>query len=337
MPEANNPNLNGSERAAIFMMTLGEAEAALVLRHMDPKEVQAIGSAMAVLKNVSKQQVGEVLDEFHRAIEGQTALGINSDDYIRKMLVEALGADKASGLIDRILLGRNSKGLEALKWMDPRAVAEIIRYEHPQIMAIVLSYLEADQSAEILTYFPDRVQADVLMRIATLDGILPSALQELDDILEKQFAGNSNTNTPTVGGVKAVADIMNLLDSSMEVKLSDAIKSVDEDLAQQIQDLMFVFADLVNVDDRGIQTLLREVSSDQLVVALKAADEALKEKIFKNMSQRAAEMLRDDLDSKGPVRISDVETAQKEILGVAKRLSDAGQIALGGAGGDEFV
>lgn len=329
--------LSGAERAAILLMSLGEDAAANVLKHMGPKEVQRIGTTMATLANVSKSQMNSVLDDFIQMVEEQTALGIGSDDYIRKMLVNALGEDKAGGVIDRILLGRNSKGLEALKWMDPRAVAEIIRNEHPQIKAIVMSYLDPDHAAEILSFISERDQADVLLRIATLDGIQPSALQELDDILEKQFSGASDVKSSSVGGAKSAANILNFIDSSREAAILDKIRTADEELSQQIQDLMFVFDNLIDVDDRGIQAILREISTDVLVMALKGAEEALKEKIFKNMSKRAAEMLRDDLEAKGPVRLSEVEAAQKEILAIARRMAESGDIVLGGKGGEDFV
>lgn len=328
---------NGVTKAAILLMSLGEQAASQVLQHMDPKEVQAVGSAMATLSNVSKEQVSGVLNDFVTTIERQTGLGLGTDEYVRKVLVQALGEDKAGGMIDRILRGANTKGLETLKWMDPRAVAEIIRLEHPQIIAIVLSYLDGDQAAEILQYFPDRVRVDVLMRIATIDGIQPVALAELNEIMEKQFSGNTNVKTSSVGGIKSAADILNFMDSSVEGEIMDNVKEIDADLGQQIQDLMFVFDNLLEVSERDIQTILREISSESLVLALKGADEELKEKIFKNMSKRAAEMLRDDLEAKGPVKLSDVEGAQKEILAVARRLAEAGDISLGGSGGDEYI
>ena len=329
--------LNGVERSAILLMTLGEQAAAEVLKHMDPKEVQKLGAAMAQIDNVTRQQVDEVLRHFCQTVQDETGLGLGSDEYVRNVLINALGQDKAEGLIDRIIQGGNTKGLETLKWMDPRAVAEIIRLEHPQIMAIVLSYLEPDQAAEVLALFPERVRVDVTLRIASLDGIQPNALNELNDILEKQFSGNSNVKSSSVGGIKAAANILNFMDSSIEGEIMDSIKEVDADLGQNIQDLMFVFDNLLEVDDRDIQTILREISSESLVLALKGAEDALKEKIFKNMSKRAAEMLRDDLEAKGPVKLSDVEAAQKEILSVARRLADAGDISLGGGGGEEYV
>ena len=273
---------------------------------------------------------------FVETLQDQTSLGVDSDEYIRNVLTKALGADKAGGVIDRILLGRNSKGLEQLKWMDARSIAELIRLEHPQIIAIVLSFLDPDQAAEVLSVFPERVRPDIIMRIATLDGIQPAALQELDEILEKQFSGASNVKSSSLGGVKTAANILNLIEGSIESSIIEQVSSADQDLAQEIQDNMFVFENLIDVDDRGIQTLLREVASDQLMLALRGADEGLKEKIFKNMSKRAAEMLRDDLEAAAPARLSDVEAAQKEILSVTRRLADAGEIMLGG-GGDDFV
>ncbi len=329
--------LSGTDRAAVLLLTLGEESAAEVLKHMGPKEVQKVGSAMATMTNVAREQVSEVLSDFSETVQEQTALGVGAEDYIRTVMVEALGEDKAKGLMDRILLGSSTKGLEALKWMDARAVAELIRLEHPQIQAIVLSYLDNDHAAEVIKFFPERTRHDVLLRIATLDGIQPSALQELDEILERQFQGNQNVQSSSVGGIKAAADILNFVDSSLEGEIMDSIKDADAELGQQIQDLMFVFDNLIDVDDRGIQALLREVSSDTLILALKGADEAMKEKIFDNMSKRAAEMMRDDLENKGPVRLSEVEGAQKEILAIARRMSESGELALGGKGAEQFV
>ena len=329
--------VTGAERAAILLMTLGETDAAAVLKLMGPKEVQKVGTVMATLKNISKQQVGAVLDDFVTTVEEQTALGIGNEDYIRKVLVSALGEDKAGGLIDRILMGHSSKGLEALKWMDPRAVAEIVRLEHPQIIAIVLAYLDGDHASDVLQFLPERVRPDILMRIASLDGIQPQALQELDEIMERQFQGSTNVKSSSVGGLKSAAEILNHMDTTVETTLMDAIRAADAQLGDQIQDLMFVFDNLADVDDRGIQALLREVSSETLIVAMKGADEAVKEKIFANMSKRASEMLRDDLEAKGPVRLSEVETAQKEILAVARRMADAGDIVLGGKGTEQYV
>jgi flagellar motor switch protein FliG len=328
---------NGTERAAILLLSLGEQEAAEVMKHMGAKHVQAIGAAMTQLQNVSRQDVSEVLTQFTTTVENQTSLGVGVDDYLRKVLIGALGEDKAAGVIDRILFGRSSKGLEALKWMDARAVAELIRQEHPQIISIVLAYLDADQSAEVLGQFPEWLRADVVMRIATLDGIQSSALHELDEVIEKQFSGkNGALKTSVIGGVKTAANILNFMDSSQEGALVEQIRKIDEALSTRIQDLMFVFDDLAEIDDRGMQEVLRAAPGERLLLAMKGADESLKEKIFKNMSQRAAEMLKDDLESRGPVRLSEVEAAQKEILAMVRKMAESGTIQLGGKG-EEFV
>jgi flagellar motor switch protein FliG len=328
---------NGTERAAILLLSLGETEAAEVMKHMGAKDVQRIGAAMTQLQNISRQEVSDVINEFTQKLESQTSLGVGVDDYLRKVLITALGEDKAGGVIDRILFGRSSKGLEALKWMDSRQVSELIRQEHPQIISIVLAYLDADQSAEVLAQFPEWLRADVIMRIATLDGIQPSALHELDEVIEKQFAGKTGAlKTSVLGGIKTAAQIMNYMDSSQESALIDSIRKVDDQLGGKIQDLMFVFGDLVDIDDRGMQEVLRAVPGEKLLLAMKGADDELKSKIFKNMSQRAAEMLKDDLESRGPVRLSEVEGAQKEILAMVRKMSEAGTIQLGGKG-EEFV
>lgn len=329
---ATKLNISTVDQAAILLMSLGETDAAEVLKHMGPKEVQRVGSAMSKLANIEQDEVHLVLGNFMEQVRHLTGLGVGADNYIRSMLVSALGEDKANGLVDRILLGGNTSGLDTLKWMEARSIADIVRNEHPQIQAIVLAYLDSDQSAEVLEFFTDTVRLDIMMRISALDTVQPSALQELNDILEKQFSGSSGSQTTTMGGYKCAAEIMNNLDSTVEGELMEAIKEVDEDLGNQIQDLMFVFDNLRDVDDRGIQALLREVSSDLLIVALKGADTDLQEKIFANMSKRAAELLRDDLEAKGPLKLSEVEGSQKEILIIARRMADAGEIMLGGGG-----
>jgi flagellar motor switch protein FliG len=329
--------ISGAQRAAILLLTLGEEDAAEVLKHLSARDVQAVGSAMAALSGVSREQVEVVLNKLDADMGQQTALGVGTEEYIRKILVNALGENKAGGLIDRILLGRSSKGLESLKWMESRAIAEMINQEHPQIIALVLAHLEPDQAAEVLGYLPERVRSDAVMRIATLDGVQPHALNELDEIMERQFSGTTKKlKSANVGGLKAAADILNAMDASRETELMGAIRSHDEALSGRIEDLMFVFEDLADLDDRGMQTLLREVPSGTLITALKGAEPAIREKIFANMSKRAADMMRDDLEVKGPVRLSDVDTAQKEVLAIARKLSDAGQLSLS-SGGDEYV
>jgi len=335
MPE-REASRNGTERAAILLLTLGEGEAAQILKHMSAKEVQRVGAAMAKMKNVSRSEVEQVVSEFTTNVEAQTSVGVGADEFLRKALVNALGEDKAAAIIDRISIGRSTKGLEALKWLDARAVCELIRLEHPQMIAIVLAYLESDHAAEVLSLLPSGLRSDVVVRIASLDGVQPSALTELDDIIEKQFSGNGAGKTSVLGGPKAAADIMNALEPSHGSAIMEQITKSDEALAQLIEDLVFTFEDLGDLDDRSMQELLRQVPGDGLLLALKGADDSLKEKIFKNMSQRAAEMLKDDLESKGPVRVADVEAAQKTILQTARKLAAAGTIALGGKG-EQYV
>ncbi|CBA15902.1 flagellar motor switch protein FliG [Xanthomonas albilineans] len=329
--------MNGTQRAAVLLLSLGEADAAEVLKHMDPKEVQKIGIAMATLTGISRDQVEKVMEDFNAELGSKTSLGVGADDYIRNVLVQALGADKAGSLIDRILLGRNTTGLDTLKWMDPRAVADLVRNEHPQIISIVMAHLDSDQAAEALKLLPERTRADVLMRIATLDGIPPNALNELNEIMERQFSGNQNLKSSNVGGVKVAANILNFMESGSDQGVLAAISKIDADLGSRIQDLMFVFDNLVELDDRGLQTMLREVSGDRLGLALRGADIKVREKITKNMSQRAAEILLEDMEARGPVRLSDVEAAQKEILAIVRRLADEGVIVLGGSGAEAMV
>jgi len=335
--QANKAGRSGVERAAILLLTLGESEAAEILKHMGAKDVQRLGRTMSELKNVSRDEVSTVLVEFTSTVERQTSVGVGSDEFVRRVLINALGDEKAASLMDRISLGGQRKGLDALKWMDSRAVADLLRNEHPQIIAIVLSYIEPDQSAEVLANLPANVRADLVMRVATLDGVQPSALAELDDMMEKQFAANGTSGkSSALGGLRVAAEMVNLLDSSVGTALMTDIGKADERLSQNIQDLMFVFDDLLEIDDRGMQELLRQVPADKLLIALKGVDEPFKAKVFKNMSQRAAEMLKGDLEAKGPVRLADVEAAQKEILLAARKLADAGTIQLGGKG-EQYV
>ncbi|MFT7005722.1 MAG: flagellar motor switch protein FliG [Colwellia sp.] len=330
--------LDGAEKAAILLLSLSEEDAAQILKHLEPKQVQQVGMVMAGMEDFTQEKITAVHKQFIHEIQNFSTIGFQSEEFVRKALTAALGEDKAGHLIDQIVMGGGAKGLDSLKWMDSKQVANIIRNEHPQIQTIVLSYLEAEQSAEIMGQFPEKVRLDLMMRIANLEEVQPAALQELNEIMEKQFAGQAGAQAAKMGGLKAAADIMNYLDTNVEGLLMDSIRESDEEMSQQIQDLMFVFENLVDVDDRGMQAILREVQQDALMKAIKGTDDALKEKILGNMSKRAAEMLVDDLEAMGPVRISEVEAAQKEILSVARRLSDAGEIMLGGGGGgDEFL
>ncbi len=333
--ELSVPKMTGTEKAALLLLTLGEDVAADVLQHMNPKQVQSIGATMASMDSVTRPMIEHVLNDFLERLETQTALGIGNDSYIRNMLEKALG-DKAGNVIDRILMGSGSNGLEALKWMDPKSIAEIIRLEHPQIIAIVLSYLEPESAAQVLANLPENTRAGILMRIATLEGVQPAAVKELDQIMEKYFADNDNVKSSMVGGEKTAADILNFMESSIEGKVMDQVRQENEELATRIEDLMFVFDNLRELDDRSIQTLLREISTDLLTLALKGVDEEFQQKFLKNMSSRAAEMLVEDMEAKGPVKLSEVEAAQKEILNIARQLEEAGDIVLGG-GGEEMV
>ncbi len=329
--------LDGVDKAAILLLSLSEEDAAQILKHLEPKQVQKVGMAMAAIDDLSQAKISAVHNLFIEQIQSFSTIGFQSEDFIKKALTAALGEDKAASLIDQIVMGSGAKGLDSLKWMDSKQVANIIRNEHPQIQTIVLSYLEPEQSAEILAQFPEKVRLDLTMRIANLEEVQPAALQELNEIMEKQFAGQAGAQAAKMGGLKAAADIMNYLDTNVEGQLMDSIREHDEEMSQQIQDLMFVFENLMDVEDRGIQAILREVQQDVLMKAIKGTDEALKDKILGNMSKRAADMLADDLEAMAPVRISEVEAAQKEILSTARRLADSGEIMLGGGGGEEFL
>ncbi|MGP1675540.1 MAG: flagellar motor switch protein FliG [Burkholderiales bacterium] len=326
----------GIERGAILMLSLGEEAATEVFKHLGPREVQKLGKAMSNLQNITREKVEDVLSAFRLRAEEKSPLGLNSREYLRTVLTKALGDDKAGNLIDRIMQGNDTSGIEGLKWMDAAAVAELIKNEHPQIIATILVHLDRDQASEIMGMLVERLRNDVLLRIATLDGIQPSALRELNDVLNKLLSGSDNIKQAPMGGVRAAAEMLNFMSGNTESSLIESVREYDADLAQKILDEMFVFENLLDIDDRGIQLLLREIQSESLIVALKGSSETLREKLFGNMSQRAAEMLRDDLDAKGPVRVSEVEAEQKEILKVVRRLADEGQISLGG-GDDAYV
>ncbi|MBF7072371.1 flagellar motor switch protein FliG [Glaciecola sp. MH2013] len=336
-PSYDISKLDGVEKASILLLSLSEEDAAQILKFMEPKQVQVLGTAMAAMDDMTQDKITAVHTHFIEEIQNYSTIGFKSQDFVRRALISALGEDKAAHLLDQIMTGSGAKGLESLKWMDSKQVATIIRNEHPQIQTIVMSYLEPEQSAEILAQFPEKVRLDLLMRVANLEEVQPAALQELNEIMEKQFAGQAGAQAAKMGGLKSAANIMNYLDTNIEGQLMDAIREQDEEMSQQIQDLMFVFDNLIDVDDRGIQAILRETQQESLMKAIKGADEELRNKITGNMSKRAAEMLIDDLEAMGPVRLSEVETAQKEILSIARRLADAGEVMLGGGGGEEFV
>jgi len=332
---AEATQIKGTERAAILLMTLGEQTAASVLKHMDIEDVQRLGLAMAGLSDVPRERVTDVLGQLLVAVQGKTPIGIGTNEYLRKVMTDSLGERRAGAMLGRILKGRESTGIDSLKWMEPRAVAEIVTREHPQIVATILAHLPSRQAADVLKELDGAVQADIAMRMARLDEVPETALQELDSIVERQAKEATATKTAKLGGVKAAADMINLLGPKQGTMI-EAIQAEDAELGELIKDALFVFENLLDIDDRGMQAVLREVQADTLATALKGADDEVREKIFKNMSKRAAEILRDDIASKGPVRLSEVEQAQKEILATVLRLSEEGTIMLA-AGGDEFV
>jgi flagellar motor switch protein FliG len=327
---------DGIVRSAILLMTLGESEAAQVLKFLEPKEVQKVSAAMVTLRNLSREQIYEVFEQFHENAMEKTTVGMDSSAYIRNMLTAALGSHKAAGLLDRILHNNDTTGIESLKWMEPHAIVDLIQGEHPQIIATILVHLEPDQASSILNLLTDRLRNDVMLRIATLDGVQPIALHELNEVFTKMLSGAASKKF-TRGGIKTAAEILNFVGSTNEATVIENVRSVDPDLAQKIQDQMFVFDNLITIEDRSIQLILREVQSESLIVALKGASEEIRNKIFKNMSQRASETLKEDLDAKGPVKLSEVDAEQKAILKVARRLADEGQISLGPKGEEAYV
>ena len=328
----------GLNDAAIFLMSLGEEEASEVFKHFSPKEVQKLGEAIARMRNVTRDKVDQVILRFSDDASAQSLLVADTSSYVRAVLKRALGEDKAGLLIDRILQGGDVSGIESLKWMDPISVAELLRNEHPQIVAAILVHLDYEQSAAVLMQFTDRQRSEILLRVSTLEGIQPTALKDLNEVLFRVLAGGDKIRKSSLGGVKAAAEIINLLGTNTETVVLDSIRSYDPELAQKIVDKMFVFDDIgKKLDPVAIQTVLKEVASETLIVALKGGSPEMREKILANMSRRAGEALREDLESRGPLRLSEVEAQQKEILKTVRRLADEGQITLGGNGEDAFV
>lgn len=330
---AEAKQIEGLDRAAILMLSLGDDLAAEVMKHMGPNDVQKIGAKLTQIEDISNDKLQTIVADFSSEAETNVPLGDN--EFVKKALTKALGKDRADMVIDRISTDNDGCGLDALKWMDAKMVADIIRDEHPQTIAVVLSSLDSDQASEIMTLFPPRLRSDVVMRIATMESITPAAMRELEEAIKENLAGNAAVNTKSIGGVKTAAEILNQMDSTSEGAIMGEIEKTDVDLATSIQEKMFVFGDIVKIDDKGFQALLKDITTEQLIYALKVADEELKEKFFKNMSERAREMLEEDMEAKGPVKLSEVEKAKKEILTVVKRLEQEGKIVLGGKGGDD--
>ena len=328
--------MTGVQRAAVLMLLLGEQQAAEIIRFLNPKEVQALGGAMVSVSDLSQEAVNAVLDEFVATIKKQTNLGLGVHDYVETVLQRALGKDKAASVLGRILPGSSSRGLEILRWMDARSIADMIRSEHPQVVAIILSVLEPDVAADVLNFLPAEARPEIISRVATLDTVPPSAMKELEQIMNKQFSSNSSTASASMGGIKAASKILNFTKTTPLAGIMSGVTTLDSSLAQKIQDNMFTFDNLVTCDNRSIQTIMRTVEPDLLMVGLKGADEGVRNKFFDNMSSRARSMFIDDMEAKGPMRLADVEEAQKQIMRTARKLSDTGDIVLAG-GGDDFV
>lgn len=328
---------DGIRKSAILLMSLGEDSAAAVFQHLAPAEVQKLGFAMSTLRNVTRAQIAAVLEEFRLETEQFSAITLDPGSYIRAVLNKALGSDRAASLIEDILeSGQNAGGIDSLNWLEASEVAEMIRDEHPQIIATMLVHLDRSKASEVLALFSERLRHDVILRVATFGGVQPAALTELTDVLSGLLSGQG-VKRSRLGGVRAAAEILNLMSSAQEESVIQHVRDFDGDLAQRIVDEMFLFENLLEIEDRGIQLLLKEVESESLIIALKGAPQELRDKFLGNMSQRAAEMLREDLELRGPVRVSQVETEQKAILQIVRRLADAGELVLGGQGSDAYV
>ena len=334
---ADSDGLNGAQRAAVFLLSLGEEAAASIMQHMDPKEVQSVGRAMTELSSVSSENLTQVIGNFVESLSTGSAVGSNPKEYVKNTLNKALGETKGRRMTNRILDGQDAKGMDALKWMDAQSVAMILKHEHPQIVAIVLSSLDSEHAAEVVKYFPEDDVPEIMIRVAQLDAIHPAALAELDELLQKQIVDIAPTPPSRVVGPQLAADIIGYFDSNVEAEVLDRLTEEDEDMGNHVRDLMFIFDNLLSITDRDMQRLLQEVGQEKLVIALKGASEDMRDKITSNMSSRARDMLLEDLELMGPVKLSEVEDVQKEILQVAINLAADGTIALGSKSGEEYV
>ena len=324
-------NLTGSDKSAILLMTLGEDRAAEVFKHLNSREVQQLSAAMASVRQISNKQLTDVLAEFEQEAEQYATLNINANEYLRSVLVKALGEDRAASLLEDILETRETtSGMETLNFMEPQNVFDLIREEHPQIIATILVHLKRNQAADILSKFDEHERNDIMLRIATFGGVQPAALQELTEVLNNLLHGQ-NLKRSKMGGVRPAAEILNLMKSQQEDAAIAAVREYDQELAQKIIDEMFLFENLVEVEDRSIQRILQEIESESLIIALKGAQPELREKFFRNMSRRQADIMVEDLASRGPVRMSQVEAEQKNILMIVRRLAESGEILLGGS------
>ena len=327
---AEMSNISGAQRAAVLMLLLGEQQASEIIKYLNPQEVQALGGAMVAVSDVSQEAVNEILDDFVATIKKQSSLGLGTTDYVEKVFKRALGDDKAASVLGRILPGQSTKGLEILQWMDARAIADMIKTEHPQVTAIILSVLDHQVAADVLNFLPDETRAEIIQRVASLETVQPSAMQELESIMKLQFSNNTSSKSSSFGGIKAAAQIMNSTKTALEASIMKGLEKIDADLMMRIQDNMFTFENLSAVDNKGIQVLMRAVDNNQLMIAMKGASEEVKARFFDNMSERARGMFKDEMDAKGLMRLSDVEEAQKQIMRSARKLSDSGELVLGG-------
>jgi flagellar motor switch protein FliG len=323
-------NISGAQRAAVLMLLLGEQQASEIIKFLNPAEVQALGGAMVAVSDVSQEAVNEILDDFVATIKKQSSLGLGTTDYVEKVFKRALGDDKAASVLGRILPGQSTKGLEILQWMDARSIADMIKTEHPQVTAIILSVLDHQVAADVLTFLPDETRPEIIQRVASLETVQPSAMQELEAIMKLQFSTNTSSKSSSFGGIKAAAQIMNSTKTALEASIMKGLEGIDADLMMRIQDNMFTFENLSAVDNKGIQVLMRAVDNNQLMIAMKGASEEVKARFFDNMSERARGMFKDEMDAKGLMRLSDVEEAQKQIMRSARKLSDSGELVLGG-------
>ena len=322
--------LTGAQRAAVLMLLLGEQQASEIVKFMNPQEVQTLGGAMVDVSDVSQEAVNAILDDFVSTIKKQSSLGLGNTDYVEKVFKRALGDDKAASVLGRIMPGQSSKGLEILQWMDARAIADMIKTEHPQVTAIILSVLDHQVAADVLNFLPDETRPEIIQRVASLETVQPSAMQELESIMKLQFSSNTSSKSSSFGGIKAAAQIMNSTKTALENSIMKGLESIDAELMMRIQDNMFTFENLNAVDNKGIQVLMRNVDNNQLMIAMKGASEEVKARFFDNMSERARGMFKDEMDAKGLMRLSDVEEAQKQIMRSARKLSDSGELVLGG-------
>ncbi len=330
-------SLNGTQKSAILMMLLGEDEASEIVKNLSPKEVQHLGAAMYSVQGLGQETVNQVLDEFLVIIKEQTSLGLGAGNYIKNVLTKALGDDRAQSVLSRITPSSSDRPIEILDWMDARAISDMVADEHPQIIALIISYLDYAMGADVLNQLPEDIQADVIKRIASLEMVQPEALRELERVMQNKFKDNTNLRASQVGGVSAAAKIMNFTQQSMEQRIMKVLGKEDKNLMVAIQESMFVFDNLLMSDDKSLQTLLRSVETDDLVLAMKGADDQLRDRLFACMSSRAAANIMDEMEALGPVRLTEVQDAQKRIINTARRMSDEGSIVLAGRGGDDFV